>query len=193
MSFPVFLDTCVLYPATLCDTLLRIAEGGVYRPHWSADVMTELERNLGKIPAVGPPGARRRVSHMTAAFEDAMVSGYADLIPAMTCDPKDAHVLAAAVASECQAIVTFNVKDFPSESVLPHDLDVVNPDDFLLDQLDLYPQAVLEALAAQSRESSRPKLTWSGLTTALERCGLPRFGAELRRKVSAIAWESGPS
>ena len=190
MSFPVFLDTCALYPATLCDTLLRIAERGVYRPHWSADVLAELERNLGKIPTVGMPGARRRVAHMTAAFEDAMVFGYADLIPAMSCDPKDAHVLAAAVASECQVIVTFNVKYFPSESVLPHDLDVVHPDDFLLDQLDLYLDTVLESLSAQSLESSRPKLTWAGLTTALERCGLPRFGAELRRKVTAVAWES---
>lgn len=33
MTFPVFFDTCALYPATLADLLLRVAETGVFRPH----------------------------------------------------------------------------------------------------------------------------------------------------------------
>ncbi len=36
--FPAFLDTCTLYGAYLCDSLLRLAEAGTYRPLWSADV-----------------------------------------------------------------------------------------------------------------------------------------------------------
>nr|WP_296071652.1 hypothetical protein [uncultured Actinoplanes sp.] len=46
VAFPAFLDTCVLYPAYLCDTLLRLAEASAYRPLWSADVFAELRRNL---------------------------------------------------------------------------------------------------------------------------------------------------
>ena len=46
MPFPAFLDTCVRYPAYLCDTLLRLAEATAYRPLWSPDVLTELRRNL---------------------------------------------------------------------------------------------------------------------------------------------------
>ncbi|MGL4745378.1 MAG: PIN domain-containing protein [Dermatophilaceae bacterium] len=182
MSFPVLLDTCVLYPQTLCDTLLRIAEGGVYRPHWSADILDELRRNLAMIDSVGDTRARRRIDMMQRAFEDAMVTGYSDLVPAMTCHPKDAHVLAAAVVSECQVIVTFNLKDFPPEAVDRHDIEVVHPDGFLLDQLDLYPRIVLAALSAQSRASTRPSLTTSALIASLERCGVPRFATELRRK-----------
>ena len=44
----LFLDTCVLLKSYLCDTLLSIAEAGVYRPLWSPTVMTELERNLAR-------------------------------------------------------------------------------------------------------------------------------------------------
>lgn len=40
MTFPALLDTCVLYPAYLCDTLLRLAEAEAYRPLWSADILT---------------------------------------------------------------------------------------------------------------------------------------------------------
>jgi hypothetical protein len=42
--FPAFLDTCTLYGAYLCDSLLRLAEAGTYRPLWSAAVLDELER-----------------------------------------------------------------------------------------------------------------------------------------------------
>lgn len=185
MSFPVFLDTCVLYPATLCDTLLRVAERGAYRPHWSNDVLEELRRNLALILTVGPEGADRRVAAMRGAFEDALVTGYDTLVPVMTCHPKDAHVVAAAVVSECQVIVTFNLKDFPPGSVKVHHLEAVHPDDFLLDQLDLHPQAVFRALSAQIQASARPSLTALALMNSLERCGVTRFATELRRRLDA--------
>ncbi len=192
MSFPVFFDTCTLYPATLCDTLLRIAEMGVYRPHWSDDVLEELRRNLALIGTVGAEGANRRVAAMRAAFEDALVTGYEDLVPAMTCDPKDAHVVAAAVVSECQVIVTFNLKDFPTRSLALHDLDAVHPDEFLLDQLDLHPRSVFQALSAQAQDSARPALTTFELMASLERCGAAQFAAELRRKVQRWGWMESP-
>lgn len=49
MPFAVVLDTCVLYPAHLRDTLLRLAERGLYQALWSADILTELHRNLVEV------------------------------------------------------------------------------------------------------------------------------------------------
>lgn len=190
MAFPVLLDTCVLYPATLCDLLLRVAETGVFRPHWSQDILDELTRNLAMLPRVGPAGAERRVAAMTNAFAEASVAGYEPMIAGMTCDPKDRHVLAAAAYSGCQLIVTFNLRDFPAESLTPHHLGVVGPDDFLLDQLDLYPALVLRALLTQSTDSRRPRLTPLGLLGSLERCGVPRFAAEVRRKADISTWKA---
>ncbi|MEN3122302.1 PIN domain-containing protein [Janibacter sp. LM] len=187
MTFPVFLDTCVLYPATLSDLLLRMAETGIYTPHWSQDVLTELERNLARVATAGGEGARRRVAAMSRAFPEASVIGYSSLVDGMTCDPKDRHVLAAAVQSGSQVIVTFNLKDFPPSSLTPYEIAAVSPDDFLLDQLDLYPTPTVRSLIAQSKDSRRPHLTPQKLLTALERCGVPRFAAEVRRKVDLTA------
>lgn len=184
MAFPAFLDTCVLYPAALTDLLLRIAEHEVYRPHWSPDVVAELQRNLAKV--VAEEAARRRIDAMCRAFPEASVTGYESLVDGMTCDPKDRHVLAAATHSGCQVIVTANIKDFPAESLTPYDMTVVTPDDFLLDQLDLYPGAVRSALIGQCQDTRRPQLTRSTLFSSLERAGVPRFVAEARRKVSFV-------
>ncbi|MFE3227025.1 hypothetical protein [Nocardia sp. NPDC059228] len=41
----VFLDTCVLYPAHLRDTVLRLAEAALIQPLWSAEILAELQRN----------------------------------------------------------------------------------------------------------------------------------------------------
>ena len=184
MAFPAFLDTCVLYPVALADVLLRIAEHELYRPHWSPDVVAELERNLAKV--VSADAAGRRVAAMCRAFPEASVTGYESLIDGMICDPKDRHVLAAATHSGCQLIVTANIKDFPQKSLVPHDMTVVTPDDFLLDQLDLYPGAVRSTLIGMCRDTRRPQLTRSILFASLERAGVPRFVAEARRKVSFV-------
>jgi hypothetical protein len=48
-TFPAFLDTNCLFGAYLCDTMLRLAELGIYRPLWSAGVLDELQRNLLKL------------------------------------------------------------------------------------------------------------------------------------------------
>jgi PIN domain len=57
-SFGVVLDACVLIPATLRDTLLRAAEKGMYRLHWSDEILDEVRRNLVKRAMTSPENAQ---------------------------------------------------------------------------------------------------------------------------------------
>ena len=115
MPYAVVLDACVLHPAHLRDTLLRLSERELVQPLWTPTILEELERSLTKreVPA---RLARRVIETMEAAFESAMVRGFEPLVDSMTCDSKDRHVLAAAVHGDAGAIVTFNVRDFPPGS-----------------------------------------------------------------------------
>lgn len=180
MAFPAFLDTCVLYPAYLCDTLLRLAAAGAYRPLWSADVLDELSRNVAK-RGIAADKVERRITQMNRAFPDATVHGYETLIDGMENDPKDRHVLAGAVRANAEVIVTFNTKDFPDVALKPYDVLAVHPDDFLLDQLDLYPGLTLGVLGKQAASYRREPTTVPGVLALLERTGVPQFAAEVRR------------
>ncbi len=46
MTSAAILDADVLFPMLLRDTLLRVAQEGCYRPHWSDRILNEMTRNL---------------------------------------------------------------------------------------------------------------------------------------------------
>ncbi|MEV8442963.1 PIN domain-containing protein [Actinosynnema sp. NPDC051121] len=177
MAFPAFLDACVLVPIRLADLLLRLAEADTYRLLWSDRVLDEVERNLPKL-GVPEANAHRRVALMRRTFPDAMVTGYESLIESMTNHPKDRHVLAAAVRGDAAVIVTANTKDFPVSALDPYDIDAVHPDDFLLDQLDLYPGRTMQCLREQIADYRNPKVT--------EREFIDRFATTVPRFADAV-------
>ncbi len=178
--FNAFLDTCVLVPPTLCDLVLRIAEQKVFGVRWSDDVLTELRTVLLR-HGVTAELADKRLNAMAGAFPMAVVDGYSQLVPAMTNDEKDRHILAAAFRSDAHAIVTFNLRHFPADAVAPYELEVIHPDAFLLQQLDLQPGRVVAALRAQIQGSRRPPLSEADVLGRLRRTGLPEFADEVAR------------
>jgi predicted nucleic acid-binding protein len=182
VSFPAFFDTNVLYGALLNDFILNLADLGLFRPLWSKDVLFELAKNLVR-NGEDPTSVEKRVGTMKRYFADAMVTGYDDLVPTMTNNEKDRHVLAAAVRGGAEVLVTFNTKDFPEASIEPFDLDVVHPDDFLLDQLDLYRAPTLRALVELVEGYDSPAMTVDGFLLALTRAGVPKFVDAVRAKL----------
>ena len=58
---------------------------------------------------------------MDAHVRDSLVAGFEHLIPSIYLpDPDDRHVVAAAIYCNANLIVTFNLKDFPVETLQPY-------------------------------------------------------------------------
>jgi predicted nucleic acid-binding protein len=116
VAFSAVLAANVLYPFSLRDSLLWLAELELYTPLWSARILEEMRRNLVEQQITAEQAARIEAA-MRAVFEEAEVDAaeIARLEPAMTNDEKDRHVLAAAVAADSELIVTFDLADFPPQ------------------------------------------------------------------------------
>ena len=71
------------------------------------------------------------------------VTGYEHLIPGLVLpDPKDRHVLAAAIRGGASVIVTCNLADFPQHVLGEFDIEAQHPDEFVLHLFDLAPGLV---------------------------------------------------
>jgi len=152
-EYAVLLDACVLAPMPLCDLLLRLAEEpAFYRPLWSEQILHETgEVLVNKLHRTS--GQRdRRLAMMREHFPEANVEVPPELIDAVTCipDPKDRHVMAAAITGHANAIVTLNNRDFPVECLKQYDIKHQTPDEFLVHQFHLNPELVLEKIDAQA-------------------------------------------
>ena len=171
MAQVAFLDACVLYPSNLRDVILSIAEVGLCQIRWSPDVLDEMERNLIKAGKATP----RLRGAMEAAFPDAMVSrdDYSKLIGDMPNDEKDRHVLAAAIATRANVLVTANLKDFKP---LPDhcEVEIQHPDDLLCAVLENSPIETFDTLKDLASRRHEPMNSISAILNALHKTA-PNF------------------
>jgi predicted nucleic acid-binding protein len=162
-DYSAVLDACVLHPFWLRGALLEIAEARLFRPLWSKLILDEWQASLARrYPHQTTEQHDKRRKWITDSFEDAMVEIPQELLDfdqKLLPDPKDNHVLWAAVCGHADAIVTSNVKDFPADIMREFELEVRHPDDFLLDIMTLDGQRAVSALQQHRGTMKKPELT----------------------------------
>lgn len=185
MAFTVVYDACVLYPAPLRDLLMRIAVSGIVRARWTERILDEcfgnLERNR---PDLSPTLLKRTRARMCEAVPDCIVhaAGLVSVTVNLP-DVDDKHVLEAAVTCGAQAIVTFNLKDFPAQATHPLGIEAKHPDDFVLDSIGLNPALLLRILDDQATALKHPTRTRNELLSILLEQGLPQSVAKFRELI----------
>jgi hypothetical protein len=187
-SFTVLFDACVLYPAPLRDLLMQLAESELFHPKWTDEIHDEWIRNLlANRPDLWLRQLERTRDLMNAHVPDCLVTGYEELIPVLTLpDPKDRHVLAAAIKPLSKVIVTFNLKHFPEEVLTTYGIEAQHPDEFVNNLLRLDALAVFAAVKRQRQSLKNPPKTVEEYLITLERQGLAKTVAELRHFAEVI-------
>lgn len=172
----LLLDTCVIYPTVMREVLLGVAKTGAYEVRWSERILEEWARAARKIGPTGEAQARGEIALVQAAWPKAVVTWKPSLEDRLYLpDAHDVHVLAAAVAGSCDAIVTVNAKDFPKHLLAEEGLERLEPDGLLyrcwLDDPEAV-GAVCEAVRAEAERLSGE--SW-GMRALLKKARLPRL------------------
>lgn len=145
MAFSAVYDACVLYPFEIRDVLMIAALTRCFTPFWTEGILDELARNLIKDGRATNENMTVLKTGMNTVFpySNIPLSDFESLIPVMTNDPKDRHVLAAAVARKVDVIVTVNLRDFNVEALEPYGIEAQHPDVFVRHVLDLEAESFL--------------------------------------------------
>lgn len=159
-NFVAVFDACVLYPASLRDLLLHLALTDLFRARWTDRIHEEW---IGAVLTQRQDLTRAQLDRtrdlMNKAVPDCLVHSYEDLVDALQLpDANDRHVLAAAIRCQAGVIVTYNLKDFPEDALVPYGIDVQHPDEFVSHLFDLDPGAVCAAVRDQRDSLKSPPL-----------------------------------
>jgi predicted nucleic acid-binding protein len=178
----VVYDANVLYPNTLRDLLIRIAQSGTVQAKWTNEILDEMVAALSRNrPDIPPARLGRLRDLMNAAVRDCLVSGYEPLIEGRKLpDSKDRHVLAAAIKSGAQVIVTRNLKDLPASDLEPWGIEAKSPDAFVLDQAGINMRAVAASVRQIADSRINPPESVEDVLSQLERDGLVESVVALR-------------
>lgn len=172
VRFIAVLDTNVIYPIISRDILFWFAHYDLYTPKWSNNIFDEW-RDVMIRKGVAKDEALKRVDKANIAFPDALVQNYDGLIKHLELpDEDDRHVLAAAIKTNANIIVTNNIKDFPETYLQSFGIKAKDTDDFLTDIIDLNQEQAVEAFKEMVLNKKNPPLNEYEVLDQFRKIGL---------------------
>lgn len=143
--FTCVLDTNVLHPVTIRNLIFWLAHYDLFTIQWSKHIFDEWIGVMKRFE-IDDKTINSRIAAAERAFPFAMVENYEPLIEGLSLpDEKDRHVLAAAIKTNANVIVTNNLKHFPSDYLSTFGLCAKSPDDFICDTIDLNNEIAIKA------------------------------------------------
>lgn len=174
------LDACVLFPTVMREMLIGAARLGHYSPLWSDRIVEEWARAARRIGPNGETQARGEIALLQAEWPNASQPPAPGIESRLWLpDTNDLHVLAVAVQSSADAIVTMNRQDFPKHILAEEGLNRLGPDELLFDLWLKDPDGLAnvgQSVLAEARRLSGEKWTIRAL---MKKARLPRLGKAL--------------
>jgi predicted nucleic acid-binding protein len=178
----VVLDACAIFPASLRDTLLRAVDANLYTIQLTDDILEEVCRNLVNKRCIQAAKAQKLANVIKEKFDEGFITIPKQLINSMPINEKDRHVLAAAVASGAQIIVTQNLKDFPPHLLDQFNVNAQSLDEFLVHLFDFDSIRMIQIVLEQVSELHNPPRTVPEVLDSLMQHA-PRFASFVRREL----------
>ena len=161
---------------------MRLALNDLYKPKWT-DVIHEewILAVMKRRPDLSREILDRTRDLMNAYVLEALVKDFGILIPRLNLpDPNDRHVLAAAIKSQANIIVTYNLQDFPEKELSPYNIEAQHPDTFVYQLLNFSMNGVLATMRQHREALKNPAKTPDEYLLTFEKQGLAQTVGTLR-------------
>lgn len=179
----VFIDTSELFPFTIMDVLLTLAEDFLFTWVWTDELLDEWEDVIVR------EGQRTSESAASVAAAVRTHFGRYRIDPALyrdkitdelSADPDDRVNAAAAIHGDVDVLLTRNLKHLRTAPVLAAGVKVITSDEFLCSLLTRRRQGVVESFTRAAAGKRNPPMTPQDLADKLSAAGAPRFVERLR-------------
>jgi predicted nucleic acid-binding protein len=155
----------------------------MFRARWTDRVHEEWMRNVSAKRNIPIDKLEPTRTMMDRSVLNCLVTDYEMLESSFDLpDPDDCHVLAAAVKTRADRIVTFNVRDFPKDVVEPLGIEICHPDDFLMDLFDMSQPLFIEYAGQDFQHYKAPAISFAHYVEDLRKAGVP----ETARRIEAL-------
>ena len=179
----IFCDACILYPAPIRDLLMVCALNDLLQLKWSDRVLNEWLDNLIKNrPDLSRERLEKTKYQMNKAILDCKVYGYEAIEMQLELpDENDRHVLAAAIITKANFIVTANLKDFPDKYLSKFEIQAIHPDKLFLLLIEINEETFLNSVKECQQKLRKPPQTLDKYIANLnEKCHLVKTASFIR-------------
>lgn len=172
----MFCDASVLYQAQIRDLLLEICvHHDLLRLRWSEQIQDEWINKLSERNPNARTSLEKTRKRMENAVPECLVRNYSSIEHSLQLqDMNDRHVLAAAIHSGSEFLLTENLRDFPDSILSLHQITAISVDDLFTAIVEQYQDKLLGALRTIVKRLRNPPITLEDWCLRMETIGFPR-------------------
>ncbi len=173
----VFLDADVLYKKILLSIFLDMAEREIFTFLWSREVINEFSRNRiqkGSNPKI--------INSICRGIEENFIGGIVEKMDfeelegkLKITDIKDRHILAAASVAGADYLVTFNLPDYDKNEAKNQNVEIIDPDSFLIILFNSNRNKVISSLRFTRARRQNPTTTDKEFLEHLKKAKVLKF------------------
>ncbi len=182
----VFVDANELFPFSVMDLVLTLAEELVIDFVWTEELLAEWERVIVGEGKRTPTTARSVSAAVRQFFSSTRIDPSAyrtrlDEVPSR--DPDDKVHIAACAFGGATVLLTRNARDFPRSFLAEHGVTVSSADAYLTGLLHRRPAEFIHVVKQLAAGKQRPPMSPCDVAANLGSAGASQLSAALRRQL----------
>jgi predicted nucleic acid-binding protein len=185
----VFVDANELFPFSVMDLVVILAEELVIDFVWTDELLSQWERVIVR-EGKRTPATARLVSQAVRQFfastriDPSLYRGHVEEVPSR--DPDDKVHIAVCAYGGATVLLTRNERDFPRQFLAAHGVAVSSADPYLTGLLRRRPAEFVRAVRQLAASKQRPAMSPCDVAANLEIAGASPLSAALGRHLGCL-------